>query len=178
MKAVARLGRPAEPAGAAQRYSLGLKVTAEMKNLIDQEARRSGRTQSQVTELLLEKAITYERVVSGLNTTLEQIQRGHLEAALRADGYRAVHSPYGDIWLPRDYPLGQRSGFKPWDEGEVEQSAAAREAAGISEEEIERRNQAQLEKAENLPRWSATDALDRLSEIEESATAPKKDDPA
>jgi hypothetical protein len=111
MKALAKSGLPAEPIEVAQRYSLGLKVTAETKNFIDREAKRSGRTQSQVAELLIEKALVFERVVAGMNTTMDEIRRGNVEAAFRAEGYRWVHSPYGKIWLPHDYPLGPRSGF-------------------------------------------------------------------
>jgi hypothetical protein len=111
MRAAVKQGRPAEPVEIEQRYALGLKVCAEVKKLIDEEARRSGRTQSQVAELLIEKAIAFDRIVSGMNTTMEAIRRGNFEAAARAEGYRAVHSPYGNIWLPRDYPLGQLGGF-------------------------------------------------------------------
>jgi hypothetical protein len=51
-----RTGRPPKEAEPGTRVSLGLKVTAETKALIDKRARQSGRTQSQEAELLLDQA--------------------------------------------------------------------------------------------------------------------------
>jgi uncharacterized protein (DUF1778 family) len=45
------------PPKPGKRVSLGLKVTAEVKQRIDKAAQASGRTQSQEAELLLEKAL-------------------------------------------------------------------------------------------------------------------------
>jgi hypothetical protein len=56
-----RKGRPTKPPAPGARVSLGLKVTPRMKRLIDDEAKRSGRTQSQVAELWLEQFELLER---------------------------------------------------------------------------------------------------------------------
>lgn len=56
MKGTKRTGRPAKTAQAGQRVSLGLKVTAEIKNRLDEAAGKNGRTQSQEAELRLERS--------------------------------------------------------------------------------------------------------------------------
>ena len=78
-----------------ERFSLGLVVTAEMKQLIDETAKATGRTQSQVAELLMERAVQYDRTIAAINRSLDEIRRGNIEAAFRAEGYTPVHSPYG-----------------------------------------------------------------------------------
>ena len=60
-----RLGRPLKPPTPGKRVSLGLKVTAEVKQKIDEEARKTGRTQSQQAELLLERAFTEDAGFGG-----------------------------------------------------------------------------------------------------------------
>jgi hypothetical protein len=114
----AKIGRPPNPAEGPKRFSLGLKVTAETKAVIDREARNTGRSQSQVAELLIEKALTYDQIISALNQSLEDVRRGQTEAAFQREGYRWVHSTYGKIWLPKDHPIGSRSDFVPVEEGE------------------------------------------------------------
>jgi hypothetical protein len=57
-----RRGRPFKTPLPNQRVSLGLKVTAEVKQQIDAAARASGRTQSQEAELLIERALQYDRI--------------------------------------------------------------------------------------------------------------------
>lgn len=57
-----RLGRPLKPV-TAKRVSLGLKVSAETKGLIDALAHNSGLTQSQAAERLIERAIQYDRLI-------------------------------------------------------------------------------------------------------------------
>jgi hypothetical protein len=111
-----RTGRPAKPAE-RKRIQLGLIVTAETKTIIDEEADRSGRSQSQVAEWLIEKALQYDRMLTAMNTTFDEIKRGNFEGALQREGYHPVRSSYGKIWYPPDYPL-ERSGFKPWKPGE------------------------------------------------------------
>jgi hypothetical protein len=114
----AKIGRPPNKAEGPKRFSLGLKVTAETKAVIDREAQRTGRSQSQVAELLIEKALTYDQIISGLNQSLEDVRSGRIEAAFQREGYRWVHSPFGKIWLPKDHPIGSRGDFVPFEEGE------------------------------------------------------------
>lgn len=58
-----RIGRPLKPV-TAKRVSLGLKVSAETKGLIDALAFNSGLTQSQAAERLIERAIQYDRLIA------------------------------------------------------------------------------------------------------------------
>jgi predicted transcriptional regulator len=55
-----RTGRPVKKPEPGKRMSLGLKVTAEIKERIDKAAKASGRTQSQEAEALIERAIAEE----------------------------------------------------------------------------------------------------------------------
>jgi hypothetical protein len=114
-----RIGRPMKQPPRGTRVSLGLKVGAEVKRRIDSAARASGRTQSQEAELLIERALHYDRMLGAMNTSLEDIRRGQVEDAFRAAGYRWHHTPYGKIWLPPGYP-GEPSGFISQEEKEEE----------------------------------------------------------
>ena len=58
-----RIGRPTKAPVKGKRVSLGLKVTAEVKRHIDAAAKASGRTQSQEAEILIEKALAYDRML-------------------------------------------------------------------------------------------------------------------
>jgi len=135
-------------------------------------SQNSGRSISREAEHLIERALAYDRMMDAMRTNLAEIEKGNVEAALHRLGYTPIRTAHGKLWAPPGYPGIERSGFEPWQPGE--------QAAGIGDEEIERRNREKLEEADKRPKWSATDALDRLSQIEESATmpAPKKDDNA
>lgn len=58
-----RTGRPAKKPKPGSRVSLGLKVTAQMKELLDAQAKASGRTQSQEAELRLEQTFWQEELL-------------------------------------------------------------------------------------------------------------------
>ncbi len=77
----------------ATRPSLGLKVTAETKLLIEELARSTGRTQSQQAEYLIEAALQYERTLAGMRMTLQAIEKGNVEAALWRQGWRPIRAP-------------------------------------------------------------------------------------
>ena len=59
-----RRGRKTKPANQGSRVSLGLKVTPEIKNRLDAEAKRNGRTQSQEAEVRLENSFRYRDALS------------------------------------------------------------------------------------------------------------------
>jgi hypothetical protein len=107
-----------KPPAKGQRVSLGLKVTAAVKRHIDSEARASGRTQSQEAEALIERALQYDRVLQAMGTTVEKIEWGSIEAALRRRGYTAIHHPRGDIWLPPGYRMERSPGFMTQEESD------------------------------------------------------------
>ena len=52
--------------------SLGLRVSAAIKNRIDADAHANGRTQSAQAELMLEKLYAYEATLAGTKVTLEE----------------------------------------------------------------------------------------------------------
>jgi hypothetical protein len=58
------MSRPTKSPRNGTRVSLGLKVTPAMKRKIDAKAKESGRTQSQVAELWLEKACMIEDMIA------------------------------------------------------------------------------------------------------------------
>lgn len=59
--AATKVGRPYKPATPGRRSPLGLRVTAEIKDLLDSAAVKSGRTQSQEAETRLELTFRSER---------------------------------------------------------------------------------------------------------------------
>jgi hypothetical protein len=60
-----RLGRPPKVPRPGERVALGLKVTAEIKQRLDKAARKSGRTQSQQAELMIERAFAEQEALGG-----------------------------------------------------------------------------------------------------------------
>jgi len=112
MKAAKRIGRPFTPP-TKKRISLGLKVTPDVKQLIDAMARASGRTQSQEAEHLIERALLYDRTMAAMRTTLETIEQGNIEAALYRKGWRPIRSPKTDkkLWAEPGYPGIEPGGF-------------------------------------------------------------------
>jgi hypothetical protein len=109
--------RAAVPPAKRRRIQVGLIVSAETKALIEQEAQRSGLTQSQVAERLIERALTYDGMLKGMNATLDDIRRRNVQAAMQREGYAPHRTPYGMAYLPPDTPI-EGSGFKQWEPGE------------------------------------------------------------
>jgi hypothetical protein len=109
-KEAKRIGRPLKPPMKGKRVSLGLKVTAEVKRHIDKAAQDSGRTQSQEAEALIERALTHDAMLKAMNTTVEKIKKGNIEAALREAGYRPTHTSDGKAWVLDKDPK-KRCGF-------------------------------------------------------------------
>jgi TraY domain len=62
-KTPGRPGRKPRPANQGERVSLGLKVTPAIKNQLDAEAKRNGRTQSQEAEARLETSFRNKQVL-------------------------------------------------------------------------------------------------------------------
>ena len=60
-----RIGRPTKPGKAGQRVSLGLRVTAEFKRKIDAGTLKSGRSQSQEVEILVEQGLRKDEDYGG-----------------------------------------------------------------------------------------------------------------
>jgi hypothetical protein len=114
-------GRPVKkvPRG-KKRIQVSFILSAEIKTRIDEVAKRDGRTFSQTGEMLIERALAVDDVLRQMNMTLEDMARESFEAEMIRRGYtklRDLKYPRGYVWLVPEAP-GERTGFKPWDEGE------------------------------------------------------------
>jgi hypothetical protein len=67
-------GRPIKPGLPGGRAHLGLIVTSETKSLVEELARASGRTQSQMAEHLIERAIQYDRTLLAVRLTANDLK--------------------------------------------------------------------------------------------------------
>jgi hypothetical protein len=179
-----RTGRPIKDVPAGRTVQLGILVAAETKAIIAKAAEASGKSLSREAEALIERALTYDRQFQAMGTSLEQIKQGNLTVELLKAGYVPLRDPAGNVtWLPPGHPANPgRSGFEEIKPGELEEHlarvAAAHEQAGVTDEEIQRRNQEKFEAADKRPTIDINAAIDRIDEIEEIANAPKKDSAA
>ncbi|SDR31388.1 hypothetical protein SAMN05519103_01934 [Rhizobiales bacterium GAS113] len=100
------VGRPIKPAAPGQRFSLGLKVTAEIKQLIDALARKTGRTQSQQVELMVEGFLQFQATLAALRTSLTMLEKDGVELRLYRKGWRPISSSKTPLklWAPPGYP--------------------------------------------------------------------------
>jgi len=97
-----RTGRPTKASTPGERMSLGLKVTAEVKDRLDRAARASGRTQSQEAEMRLERSFEREALLPEL---LELAYGRYVAGLLLALG-RAMDLAGFAAELQRLYPTG------------------------------------------------------------------------
>jgi hypothetical protein len=90
---------PTDPA----KISLGLRVTADVKQFIDGMAIQTGRTQSQQVLFMVERCLQYDGVLASLRATLETIERDGVESTLYRLGWRPLRMPgadYKTVWSP------------------------------------------------------------------------------
>jgi hypothetical protein len=62
----ARIGRPMRRAEEGERVMLGLRVSADLKNKLDEASRKSGRSQSQEAEMWLQQTFLMEEQAGAL----------------------------------------------------------------------------------------------------------------
>ena len=67
------MGRPVRPSGDRKRISLGLRVTAEIKDQLDHSAVKNGRSQSQEAELRIEQSFRDGRIEAILHEILKRL---------------------------------------------------------------------------------------------------------
>jgi hypothetical protein len=91
-----RIGRPARPAKPGTRAPLGLKVRPEIKARIDQEAAETGRTQSQVAEVLMERALNWEEALGSPELPPVALL---MASAFALAGQRHAHPRPASEWL-------------------------------------------------------------------------------
>jgi hypothetical protein len=97
-----RIGRPIKPALLGERPSLGLKVTAATKALIETLARASGRTQSAEAEFLIERCIQYDRTLAAMRITERQLSAAQARLVTLKHDKRTL----GDNDAPIDDSVG------------------------------------------------------------------------
>jgi hypothetical protein len=165
--------RPRQPSRRRDRFQVNMLLSNETKNYLLAAAKKSGRTTSAEAAVLVENAINMNRILAVMGKTAEQIATGNVEVELRRAGYAPLRDLAGNMtWLPPGHPANPgRSGFEEWKPSELQ--------AGVTDAKIEQSNLDKIRQADERPAsFSADDALDRLEEIEKSATTPKKDDAA
>jgi hypothetical protein len=115
-------GRPMKAPQRGKRAPLSLLVRPEIKRLVDKLATANGFTQSAQAEFLIAQGLNIQRVLDAMGKTLEEIERGNADAALRRRGYNHHRILIGDkpwsCWTEPGFPI-PTSGFKPWREGEL-----------------------------------------------------------
>src|SRR5262249_28848455 len=85
---------------------------AELKAAADQNRR----SVSEEVEARVERARQYDQTLEALRTDLQKIKDGRPEAVFREAGFTPLHSPYGKIWVPKEYPLKRLGDFIPPEE--------------------------------------------------------------
>ncbi len=85
---------------AGKRVSLGLKVTAETKDALDKEAKRTGKTQSQVAEYRINTSIADDAAFSSSQIRFWAIYHAALFQKAGAD--RAFETGHGD-WEDKEW---------------------------------------------------------------------------
>src|SRR5262245_46590953 len=100
-----RTGRPMKAARKGRRYQIGVIVTGETKAVIARVAKESGRTISREVEILIERALQYDRTLAAMNKTIAEIRRGNIETEFRQQGYTPVRTPHGLVWFPPNFPF-------------------------------------------------------------------------
>ena len=108
-------GPPNQPPVSGERVSLGLRVTAQVKRLLDNAAARSGRSQSQEAEWRLENSLNSDKhlmLVQGHRATPVVFREGQM---LIPDGYGSVALPISlaDATRILDYFREQYPPFGP-----------------------------------------------------------------
>jgi hypothetical protein len=131
-----RLGRPPKAPTPGQRVSLGLKVTPDIKQRLDKDARKSGRTQSQQAELMIERAYQFEERFGG-PAMLPVIEM--LIGAFLNGGQRCAAASGHPEWTPAEWlddqicyrtaahAVGQALGLPLPGKAEMSDPAAVRE---------------------------------------------------
>src|SRR5262245_61125749 len=90
-----RRGRPLKPPQKGKRVSVTVMIDPKLKQRIAADMRDSGRSQSQQIEMLLERCLTYDRMLSAMRTTVADIEQGNVEEALRRRGWTSMHTTQG-----------------------------------------------------------------------------------
>ena len=87
-------------------------MTAATKRLIDELARNGNRTQSQQCEDMIEKCLQYDRMLESMRTTMADMEKQNVDAALFRLGYAPIRDDDAteglEPWLEPGYPARSR----------------------------------------------------------------------
>jgi hypothetical protein len=118
-------GRRIKKVAKGERTQIGVIVGGKTKALLLKAMQQSGRTISREAEHLIEKALAYDGWLVAQKRTLEEMERGNVEAVLHRLGYpmerRIIAGKAWKAWGEPEHPGIQPSGFEPWKEGELKQ---------------------------------------------------------
>lgn len=112
-----RKGRPFKEPAPGKRAPLSLLVRSEIKKLVDERARASGRTQSQEAEAMIERCLAYDQTMEAMRTNLADMQKDSVDASLFRLGYTPIREirdgKAWKLWAEPGFPGLERSGFVP-----------------------------------------------------------------
>jgi hypothetical protein len=101
-----RIGRPMKPPKPGKRAPLSLLVRADIKALVDERAKASGRTQAAEVEAMIERALALDELLAAMKTTNAKL----VAMAFRRQGFVPKSTPHGDIWYPKGHPDAPKTG--------------------------------------------------------------------
>jgi hypothetical protein len=110
-------GRPIKKTAKGERTQIGVIVGGKTKAHLLRAMKDSGRTISREAEYLIEKALTYDNWLAAQKRTLEEMERGNVEAALHRLGYpmqrQIIDGKVWKVWAEPGHPQAQQpSGFQ------------------------------------------------------------------
>lgn len=109
-------GRRIKKVPKGERTQIGVIVSGKTKALLLKAMQESGRTISREAEHLIEKALIYDGWLAAQRRTLEDLERGNVEAALYRLGYpmqrQIIDGKAWKVWAEPGFPIAhQPSGF-------------------------------------------------------------------
>jgi hypothetical protein len=109
-------GRRIKKVPKGERTQIGVIVGGDTKALLLKAMQQSGRTISREAEHLIQKALIYDGWLAGQKRTLEEMERGNVEAALHRLGYPMqrifLDGKWWRVWGEPGIPVAhQPSGF-------------------------------------------------------------------
>jgi len=106
-----------KPAGRPSKFGQGritatVRFTPERYAELKQEATDHGRSVSEQVEVMIERAYTIEATLAAMRMDIPTLER-----QIFRRNHAPIHSPHGDIWIPKKHPdAPKQGGFEPWGE--------------------------------------------------------------
>jgi len=101
---------PGRPAKFGQgRVTFTVRSTPERYAQVKQEAIDAGRSISEQVEYLLEQAYHTQTVLAALRTDIPTLERQVFRR-----NHAPIHSPHGDVWIPKKHPDAAKASRSEW----------------------------------------------------------------